>query len=195
MTGRAAIDRPDVIVPDTGPLVHLAQAGALNLLHEVGRRVVVTDMVALEATADPTKPGAADIRGWLDAGQGPGSNAPVSIEPTDVGRAFITARRADPNFRWRGAGELSILEWLRDEVDRTDRAVLIVYENGMVPRMIGDYGIDADIDILTTRAFLDLAERQQVVPNAETVWRRIADAAPSANPAITITLHRRPPER
>lgn len=192
MTGRAAIDRPDVIVPDTGPLVHLAQAGALNLLHEVGRRVVVTDMVALEATADLAKPGAADIRAWLDAGQGPGSNAPVSIEPTDVGRAFSTARLANPDFRWRGAGELSILEWLRDEVDRTERAVLIVYENGKVPRLIGDYGIDADIDILTTRAFLDLAERQQVVPDAETLWRRITAAAPSANPAITVTLHRRP---
>ena len=89
----------------------------------------------------------------------------------------------------------AILEWLRDEVDRTERAVLIVYENGKVPRLIGDYGIDADIDILTTRAFLDLAERQRVVPDAETVWRRITDAASSANPAITVTLHRRPRER
>lgn len=195
MTGQTPIDRPDVIVPDTGPLVHLAQAGALGLLHEIGRRVVVTDMVAIEATAELAKPGAADIRDWLEAGQALGSNAPISIETTDVGRAFQTARRADPTFRWRGAGELSILEWLRDEVDRAERAVLIVYENGKVPRLIGDYGIDADIDIVTTRAFLDLAERQRVVGSADEVWRRITEAAPSANPAITITMHRRPKGR
>jgi hypothetical protein len=195
MTGQTPIDRPDVIVPDTGPLVHLAQAGALGLLHEIGRRVVVTDMVAIEATAELAKPGAADIRDWLEAGRAPGSNAPISIEATDVGRAFQTARRADPTFRWRGAGELSILEWLRDEVDRAERAVLIVYENGKVPRLIGDYGIDADIDIVTTRAFLELAERQKVVGSADEVWRRITEAAPSANPAITVTMHRRPKGR
>ena len=46
------IERPDVIVPDTGPLIHLAQADALHLLHQIGGRVVVADMVAFEATQD-----------------------------------------------------------------------------------------------------------------------------------------------
>jgi len=188
---QAQIERPDVIVPDTGPLIHLAQAKALHLLHEVGGRVVVTDMVALEATASLDKPGAQEIQAWLDVGLIPGSNAPVSVETTDVGRAFLTARRADPAFRWRGAGELSIVGWLRDEVDQSSNAVLIVYENGRVPRMIGDYGVSADIDILTTRAFLEFVERRGIIPSAEAYWQRIVAVAPTANPDDAVTMHRR----
>lgn len=37
------IERPDVIVPDAGPLIHLAQTDALHLLHQIGGRVVVAD--------------------------------------------------------------------------------------------------------------------------------------------------------
>jgi len=185
------IERPDIIVPDTGPLIHLAQAKALHLLHEIGGRVVVTDMVALEATASFDKPGAQEIQAWLDAGLIPGSNAPVIVETTDVGRAFLTARRADPTFRWRGAGELSIVEWLRDEVDQSPNTVIIVYENGRVPRMIGDYGVSTDIDILTTRAFLEFAERMGIVPSAEEYWQRIITAAPTANPDDIVTMHRK----
>ncbi len=60
------IERPDVIVPDTGPLIHLAQADALHLLHQIGGRVVVADMVAFEATQDMTKPGAQEIATWCN---------------------------------------------------------------------------------------------------------------------------------
>ncbi|MEP9402502.1 hypothetical protein [Sphingomonas sp. VNH70] len=70
------IDRPDVVVPDTGPLIHLAQADALHLLHEIGGRVVVADMVVLEATQDLSRPGAARIREWIDAGTAEGSHGP-----------------------------------------------------------------------------------------------------------------------
>ncbi len=188
------IERPDIIVPDSGPLIHLAHAEALHLLHQVGRRVVVTDMVAYEATADRSKPRAQDIKDWLDAGQAPGSNAPVSVETTDVGRAFFTALKADPDFKWKGAGEQSIVNWLNERVDATDTAMIVVYENGKVPRMIGGVDIDVDIDVLTTRAFLELAERNEIVPSADAYWRRIADAASTANPRVAVTSFRRPAE-
>ncbi|GBR16816.1 hypothetical protein [Asaia spathodeae] len=188
----AQIEKPDVIVPDTGPLIHLAQANALHLLHEVGSRVVVTDMVAIEATANLKKPGAAEIQNWLDRGASLGSNAPVLIEKTDVGRAFLASRQADPTFRWRGAGELAIVEWLRDKVDHTDQAVLVVYENGRVPRMVGDYGVHADIDVVTTRAFLELAQRQGIISSADDYWKQVVAAAPTANPDDVVTMHRKP---
>lgn len=56
------MDQRDVIVADIGALVHLAQADALHLLHQIGGRVVVADMVALEATWDLVKPGAPAIQ-------------------------------------------------------------------------------------------------------------------------------------
>ena len=192
------IDRPDLIVPDTGPLIHLAQADALHLLHEIGARVVVADMVAFEATQDLSKPGARAIAAWIEAGSQPGSNAPVLVAATEIGELFLQARKSDPDIRPRKAGELAILEWLSSYVDHTDHAghrVLIVYENGKIPRFVRETGLDLDTDVLTTRAFLELAQRRGVVASAEDYWQRIVEAAPTANPDITIMMQRRPSSR
>jgi hypothetical protein len=189
------IERPDVIVPDTGPLIHLAQTDALHLLHQVGGRVVVADMVAHEATHDLARPGAREIQDWIDAGQQAGTNAPVLIASTEIGRLFAQARKSDPDIRVKNAGELAILEWLGGYVDHSDHNVLIVYENGKIPRFVRETGLDLDTDVLTTRAFLELAERRGIVSSAEEHWRRIVEVAPSANPDIAIMLHRKPRER
>lgn len=189
------IERPDLIVPDTGPLIHLAQADALHLLHQIGGRVVVADMVALEATQDMSKPGAREIEAWIEAGAQPGSNAPVLVAPTEIGELFLKARQSDPDVRPRNAGELAILEWLGSYVDSADHAghsVLIVYENGKIPRFVRETGLDLDTDVLTTRAFLELAERRGIIASAEEYWTRIVEAAPSANPDVAIMMQRRP---
>ena len=118
VTGLPPIERPDLIVPDTGPLIRLAQADALHLLHEIGGRVVLADMVALEATQDPAKPGAREIEAWIDAGRQPGSNAPVLVAATEIAALFRQARKSDPGIRPRNISELAILEWLGGYVDR-----------------------------------------------------------------------------
>jgi hypothetical protein len=195
MTDHPQIERPDLIVPDTGPLIHLAQADALHLLHQIGRRVVVADMVAFEATQDIAKPGALEIAAWIEAGKQPGSNAPVLVATTEIGELFVQARKSDPDIRPRNAGELAILEWLGSYVEHIDHAghrVLIVYENGKIPRFVRETGLDLDTDVLTTRAFLELAERLGVVASADDYWRRIVEAAPSANPDINVMMQRRP---
>lgn len=185
-------ERPDVVVPDKGPLIHLAQADALHLLHAVGGRVVVADMVAIEATQDMLKPGACRIRDWIDAGNAHGSNAPVLVARTEIGELFRQARKSDPTIRPCNAGELAILEWLSGYVDHAEHGVLIVYENGKIPRFVRETGLNLDTDVLTTRAFLELAERRGIVSDADYWWQRIVAAAPTANPDVTITLNRRP---
>jgi hypothetical protein len=197
MSDGRQIERPDVIVPDTGPLIHLAQADALYLLHDVGGRVVIADMVAWDATHDPEKPGAREIAAWIEAGLQSGSNAPVLIATTEIGELFAQARKADPAIRPRNAGELAILEWLGSYVERTEDAghsVLIVYENGKIPRFVRETGLDLDTDVLTTRAFLELAERRGVA-NAGELWDGIVAAAPSAYPDIAVMMQRRPRDR
>jgi hypothetical protein len=191
------IERPDLIVPDTGPLIHLAQVDALHLLHQVGGRVVVADMVVIEATQDLAKLGAREIAAWIDAGGKSGSNAPVLVAPTEIGELFRKARETDPDVRPRNAGELAILEWLGSYVDQagTGHEVLIVYENGKIPPFVRETGLDLDTDVLTTRAFLELAQRRGVIDSAADWWGRIVAAAPTANPDITITMHRRPSGR
>lgn len=189
------IVRPDIIVPDTGPLIHLAQADALHLLHAIGGRVVVADMVEWEATQDVAKPGASEIAAWIEAGRQPGSNAPVLVATTEIGELFRQARKSNPALRPRNAGELAILEWLGGYVERVEHDghdVLIVYENGKIPRFVRETGLDIDTDVLTTRAFLDLAERRGIVASADDYWQRIVAAAPTANPDIAVMMQRRP---
>ena len=56
-----------VIVPDTAPLIHLAAGDFLDVLSAMGR-VVIPDVVALEATRLLTKDFAPQIAAWLATG-------------------------------------------------------------------------------------------------------------------------------
>ncbi len=186
-----AIDRPDIVVPDTSPLIHLALAGELRLLHEIGGTVVIVDVVAGEAIRDLDKPGAVDLARWIEAGRTPGSNAPVRVEETETGRLLAAARKSDPDMRAPNAGEAAIVEWLATTVQGTDRATIVLYENGRVPAIVANQGIDADIDVITTRAFLEAAERRGLITSAAVTWDRVAALAPTANPRIQTSQQRR----
>jgi len=82
--------KPTVILPDTTPLVHLAAVDAPHLLNDLGR-VVVVDVVALEATYFQNKPHAREIRMWIEAGKARGSNRPVEVAPTELGPLYKLA--------------------------------------------------------------------------------------------------------
>ncbi len=60
-----------------------------------------------------------------------------------------------------------------------------------MPRIIANQDMDANIDLVTTRAFLEIAEKRQIVPNAESYWQRVTSAAPTINPSNTVTMQRR----
>ena len=189
-----AVDRPDIIIPDAGPLIHLSQAGALHLLHEIGGTVVVVDMVRHELTNDLSKPEALGLQDWIERGLQAGSNQPVRLETTETGEAFRLARLVKPDFRMRDGGETAMVQWLGNKVARTELQTLVLYENGKVPKVIRREGIEADIDVMTTRAFLALAERRGLIASAEVVWRRILEHSPSTNPDIDVWSHRRAAE-
>lgn len=150
-------------------------------------------MVVFEATQDMTKPGAQAIQDWLDAGQTADSNAPVLIAPTEIGRLFATARTVDPTVRAKDAGELAIMQWLGNYVDyHSDAGILIVDENGKIPRFVRETGLDMATDVLTTRTFLELAERRGVLTRAADWWQRILAVAATANPQVATMSIRRP---
>ncbi|MGH7154512.1 MAG: hypothetical protein ACREF3_11355 [Acetobacteraceae bacterium] len=178
--------KPTVILPDTTPLVHLAAAGALHVLTGLGR-VIVVDVVALEATYYEGKPYAREIAAWIDAGSKPGSNLPVEVAATELGPLYKLA--LDQNVKPpRNAGEIAIAEWLGDELRRLDGPALVVYENGRVPAMLAREGVAATVAVATTRNLLELAQREGLIPDAETLWARIVTAAPTENPASVVTI-------
>jgi hypothetical protein len=196
------IDKPEIVVPDAAPLIHLAQAGLLHLLHEVGAAVVVVDMVATEVTRDLSKPGAAILRDWMEAGRQPGSNQPVRVEETETGRLYAAVLETRPDYKLRNGGETAIVEWLAETIAGTDRAVIVLYENGRVPTIVRNQSLDADIDVLTTRAFLEGIERREGrlrdptkdgVPVAadDSYWARVLASEPTTNPRIQVFSQRR----
>ena len=192
------VDRPDIVVPDAAPLIHLARAGLLHLLHEVGGAVVVVDMVAHEITRDPSKPGAPVLRDWLAAGAAPGSNRPVRVEETETGRLYAAVLETRPDYRLRNGGETAVVEWLAERIAGTDTAVIVLYENGRVPTIVRNQSLDADIDILTTRAFLEGVERRERAEGGAksplpgpSYWDRVVAAGPTANPRVQSFSQRR----
>ena len=106
------IVKPDILVPDTLPLIHLSQAGALGLLHDIGGTVVIVDMVYYELTRDLDKPEARVLADWIAEGVKPGSNRPIRLEKTEVGRVFSIAQKTDPKVRMKDGGEIAIVQWL-----------------------------------------------------------------------------------
>ena len=185
------IQRPDIIVPDAGPLIHLSQANALELLHEIGGTVIIVDMVRHELTGDEHKPEARRLQDWIEQGLEPGSNRPVRLAMTDTGEAFRLARMVKPDFKMRDGGETAMVQWLAQSVSTTRQQTIVLYENGKVPKVVRREMLDADIDVLTTRAFLALAHKRGLIASADAIWRKIIAASPTTNPEIEVYSHRR----
>lgn len=77
--------------------------------------------------------------------------------------------------------------WLSDELRHLGGPALVVYENARVPTMLAREGVTETVAVATTRNLLELAEREGIVPDAEALWTRIMEAAPTANPASVLT--------
>lgn len=172
-------ERPIIILPDTSPLIHLAAGGLLDLLTALGR-VILVDVVMLEATSDQSKPMAAEIKAWLDDKLRPGSNARVEVAESDLGaqyRSCIELGLPKP----RGSGEYAILGWLDDQLDSLGGPVLVVYEDRRIPRLLTLERTDAQLSAATTRSFLDFAQERGVLASAEQAWRAIVSAAPTVS--------------
>ena len=180
---------PVVVLPDMSPLIHLAAAGCLWLLHEFGR-VVIMDVVAFEASGDGGRPWAREVAAWLADGQKPDSDRPVEIVKTEIGEAYRLARQADPDFRMRNAGENAIRDWLVETLPDVGGPALVVYEDKKMPRLIRREHLETLVVIATTRALLAFAEERGLIRSAEAAWTDIITRAEGANPQVAATVLR-----
>jgi hypothetical protein len=157
----------------------------LHLLNDLGR-VVVVDVLALEATYFQDKPYSQEIGAWIEAGKIPGSNRPIVIATIELGPLYKLAldRHVKPP---RNAGEIAITEWLSDELRHLGGPALVVYENGRVPATLAREGITETIAVATTRNLLEMAQREGLIPDADALWARLIKVAPTANPASILT--------
>jgi hypothetical protein len=180
---------PAVVVPDVSPLIHLVAVGCLPLLQEFGR-VVVMDVVALEASAEVEKPWARQVAEWLAERNATEGRQPVAVVTTEIGEAYRLARQADPNFRLRNAGENAIRDWLVEILPEIGGPALVVYEDSKVPKLLRRERLHEVVVAATTRALLAFAEERGLIRSAEDTWSEIIDRPPSANPRSEVSVMR-----
>ena len=167
-----------VIVPDTAPLIHLAAGDFLDVLSAMGR-VVIPDVVALEATRLLTKDFAPQIAAWLATGA-------AEIVETEIGALYRLAIERGMKAP-RHAGEVAIIEWLHDHLANDSEPALVVYEDRRVPRMVAQEPELGRVAVLTTLSFLELAQETGLIASAEAAWRAVIAKAPTASSASTRT--------
>jgi len=124
-------------------------------------------------------------------GQEPGSNRPVRVENTETGQLLAAVLETRPDDRPRNGGGTAIVEWLAEKVTGTDRSVIVLDENRRVPAIVRNRSLDADIDVLTTRAFLEGMERRVPPPAGETYWGKVVAQEPTTDPRIQSFSQRR----
>jgi hypothetical protein len=145
----------ELIVVDPAPLIHLASCGLLGKLVNFGK-VIVVDMVEIEATRELTKPFAAEINAWLKAETCAGR---VEIGETPTGETYRLALKVNPEYRQHDAGEIAIAAWLYEHVESTDAQMLVLYEDLKFPKLLKNLLTNCDVSLVSTRAFLKLCKK------------------------------------
>lgn len=122
-----------IFVVDTGPLITLAAAGALDyLLYVEGADIVIPDAVLYEATHDASRLGAADILNWATE-----RRERVEFAPTQTYSLFDAARRVLPGARQPNLGEQAAVEVIEQpgRLGPGERGVLLCEESALLKRI------------------------------------------------------------
>lgn len=160
-----------LFVADTGPLITLAVAGALDCLRFPSVPVVIPDAVFYEATLDAGRLGAQELIDWLNADPGQ-----VEIAPTHVYRNFQIRLQADTRIRREGdMGERAATEVITAQGRLAQGALgVLLCEETNILRAITAPGKERIIP-LSSMDFLKALEREGLIPSAEAILARSRD--------------------
>ena len=160
-----------IFVVDTGPLITLAVAQALDYLLFVNADVIIPDAVLHEATRDASRLGAQDIVDWVKA-----HRAHVEIAPTKAYQIHDAARMTIPNLREPDLGEKAAVEVIEepDRMQGDERGVLLCEETAVLRRIV--VRDRTRIVELSTLDFLRILEAEQRIQSADQVFERAEQA-------------------
>jgi hypothetical protein len=163
-----------LIVTDTGPLITLAAADALDYLLYADVPIFIPDAVLYEATVKSSALGAESIAAWVQ--QHPGRVVPIV---TEAFANFLAAREGNAAHRERDLGERAAVEAIRYGIAlaAAERAVLITEDDRV---MRGTFVITVEdrerIIPITTHDYLAGLEAAGRINSADTVYK-LAEAA------------------
>jgi hypothetical protein len=179
--------QPIILVPDNSPVTALSAIGKLDWLLVPGAPVKITDQVATEATRNQALPWAAETCRWIVSQILRGH---VEIVYTDTGfdhrqqfDAWV-ASGMDPTRvpRGRNLGEASILELMTalENEARGDKKAIVLIDERRARKALGT--LDANLDIISTRAFLKVLTVDYGLNDTSGYWRLLLSLIDGMDP-------------
>jgi hypothetical protein len=170
--------QPIILVPDNSPITALSSIQCLDWLLVPGVPVKITDQVADEATRNPSLPWAAETCEWLVRNV---ANKRVEIAYTDTGFNYRqqfdawVAGGMDPAStpRTRNLGEASLLELMQtlEQEAQGDKKAVVLVDERRARKALST--LDANIDIVSTRAFFEALAAEYGLNDTSGHWRLV----------------------
>ena len=154
-----------LIVTDSGPLITLGVAGALDALLAPKLPVIVPDMVRFEVIRDMSKPGAQEVADWIRAHEG----VSLRVASTEIFEEFQVLSAAKPSTKTAGRGEQAAAEVLGKELANQDCGAVLLFEDSDVRKQNFLVRLPDEVLVTSTSEFLFGLERLQLLASAEEI--------------------------
>lgn len=154
-----------LIVTDSGPLITLAVAGALDVLFLPNLPVIVPDMVRHEVIQDLSKPGATLVAAWIRL------NDPhrLTVRPTEVFEEFMLLKSINPATKTKNRGEQAAAEVLGNALEGNDFGAILVFEDSAVRKTNFLTRLPDGVVVTSTSEFLFGLESHGLLANAQAI--------------------------
>jgi hypothetical protein len=170
-----------VVLPDSGPLISLARASALDLLltFQEGIRIVLTDVVEFEVThRNEDFPDAAVIKQFISD-----NRDRIEVLPTTVGSLALNdlknkLQSGQSASLPKDMGELSVTSFIISmRTINPGEPTLVILEDDWFESNV--YGVPGNVHLLSTSAWLDGLEEMKVIASAAELRAQIQLTRPN----------------
>jgi hypothetical protein len=160
-----------IIVTDSGPLITLAVAQALDALLGPKLLVIVPDMVRYQVIRDLDRPGAREVADWIRSNE-PGR---VRVASTEVFEEFEILRRINAATKTNNRAEQAAAEVLSKELEQQDHGAILVFEESMVRKSNFLVRLPDEVVVTSSSEFLFALEKHGLPTSAAAVLARAVD--------------------
>jgi hypothetical protein len=157
-----------LIVSDSGPLITLAVAQALDALLLPKLPVIVPDMVRFEIIRDISKPGAQEVADWMRSHD----RAELLVASTEVFEEYQVLVAARPATRTSNRGEQAAAEVLSKELEGKDHGAVLLFEDSGVKKQNFLIRLPDEVIVTSTSEFLFGLESAGLLPSALEILKR-----------------------
>jgi hypothetical protein len=160
-----------LIVTDSGPLITLGVAEALDALLAPRLPVIVPDMVRFEVIRDLSKPGAQEVADWIRSHEG----TRLRVASTEIFEEFQLLSAVKPGTKTAGRGEQAAAEVLGKLLANEDHGAILLFEDSDVRKQNFLVRLPDEVLVTSTSEFLFGLESLNLVSGAQEILERATD--------------------